>query len=135
MDLSRLALRSALIGRTAIRGPDAGNRIWRARRKGGLHQGIDSGVALISAQVGSTSAIGCEGLHQSTNSFLWTSMRETKEAIIFCSATCSASAGPDADCRCALSADTTAVSISAAGTRAMTPAGGVVIPRKYGCDT
>src|SRR5262245_57751736 len=45
MDLSRLALRSALIGRTAMRGTDAGNRISRARRMGGLHQGIDSGVA------------------------------------------------------------------------------------------
>src|SRR5215475_13406264 len=102
---------------------------------GGLHQGIDRGVALISTQAGSTSAIGCEDLHQSTSSFLWISMRETKEAIIVCSATFSASAGPGAECRCALSADTTAVSISAAGTRAMTPAGDVVIPRKHGCDT
>src|SRR5262245_37940651 len=135
MDLSRLALRSALIGRTAMRGPDAGNRISRARRMGGLHQGIDRGVALISTQVGSTSAIGCEDLHQSTNSFLWISMRETQEAIIFCSATCSASAGPGEECRCALSADTTAVSISAAGTRAMPPGAGAVIPRKHGCDT
>src|SRR5215468_4188889 len=118
MDLSRLALRSALIGRTAIPGTDAGNRISRARRKGGLHQGIDSGVALISAQAGSTLAIGCEDLHQTTNSFLWISMRETQEAIIFCSATFSASARHGAVCRCALSADTTAVSISAAGTRA-----------------
>src|SRR5262249_56802338 len=129
MDLSRLALRSALIGRTAIRGTDAGNRISRARRMGGLHQGIDSGVALISTQAGSKLAVGCEGLHQTTNSFLWISMRETKEAIIFCSATCSASARPGAECRCALSADTTAVSISAEGRRAMTPGGGVVTPR------
>src|SRR5262249_423407 len=95
---------------------------------------IDSGVALISTQVGSTSAIGCEDLHQTTSSFLWISMRETKEAIIFCSVTFSASASPGAECRCALSADTTAVSISAAGTRAMT-SGDVVIPRKHGCDT
>src|SRR5262249_8014664 len=87
MDLSRLALRSALIGRTAIRGTDAGNRISRARRMGGLHQGIDSGVALISTSAGSTLATGCEDLHQTINSFLWISMRET-EAITFCSATC-----------------------------------------------
>src|SRR6516225_6524601 len=129
MDLSRLALRSALSGRTAIRGTDAGNRISRARRMGGLHQGIDSGVALISTQAGSKLAIGCEDLHQSTNSFLWISMRETKEAIIFCSATFSASARPGAGCRCALSADTTAVSISAAGTRVTPPGDGVVSPR------
>src|SRR6516165_558920 len=128
MDLSRLALRSALSGRTAIRGTDAGNRISRARRMGGLHQRIDSGVALISTQAGSTFAIGCEDLHQTTNSFLWISMRETKAAIIFCSAPFSASAHPDAECRCALSADTSAVSISAAGTRAMTPGAGVVSP-------
>src|SRR5262245_55944318 len=134
MDLSRQALRSALIGRTAIRGTDAGNRISRARRIGGLHQGIDSGVALISTQAGSKLAVGCEDLHQSTSSFWWISMRETKEAIIFCSATFSASAGAGAECRCALSADTTAVSVSAAGTRA-TPAGEVVITRKHGCDT
>src|SRR5262245_46393827 len=135
MDLSRRALRSALIGRTAMRGTDAGNRISRARRMGGLHHGIDSGVALISTPAGPTLAIGCEDLHQSTNSFLWISMRETKEAIIVCSATFSASAGPDAECRCALSADTTAVSTSAAGTRAMPPGAGAVIPRKHGCDT
>src|SRR5262249_38442428 len=134
MDLSRLALRSALIGRTAIRGTDAGNRISRARRKGGLHQGIDSGVALISTQAGSRLAIGCEDLHQTTSSFLWISMRETKEAIIVCSATCSASARPDPECRCALSADTTAVSISAAETRRSAPGPVLVIPRKHGCD-
>src|SRR5215475_16073872 len=134
MDLSRLALRSALIVRTAMRGTNAGDRISRARRMGGLHQGIDSGVALISTSAGSKLAIGCEDLHQTTNSFLWISMRETKEAIIVCSATLSASARPGSECRCALSADTTAVSISAAGTRAMTPGGGVVTPRRHGCD-
>src|SRR5262245_4315248 len=131
MDLSRLALRSALIGRTAVRGTDAGKRISRARRNGGLHQRINSGVALVSTQAGSRLAVsGSDTLSQTANSFLWISMRETKEAIILCSATFSVPAGPGTECRWAFSADATALSISAAGTRTMAPGGGVVMPRK-----
>ena len=143
MDLSRLARRSALSGRTWCRETEAGSRISRAFLNGGLHQGISSGVAFVSPvdpEVPSLArstlaASDGEGLSQTANWSLRISMRETDKCDhvmvekIFCSCR------PRGECRLALSALINAASMSAAGTRVIAPGGGVAIPRRYGWDT
>src|SRR5262245_10007246 len=139
MDLSRRALRSALIGRTCPRETEAGKRSSRAFLNGGLHQGISNGVALVSTadaeNVPSQSRLlGSDGggLSQTANWFLWISMRETDDAM---SRSTRFFATANSGDRCVLSAMMTAASMSAAGTRVIAPGGGVASPRRYGCDT
>src|SRR5262249_4710703 len=137
MDLSKLILRSALIGRTCCRENEGGRRSSRAFLNGGLHQGISGGVTLVlavdRASVPSQARwpLGASddgALRQPEILFLPFSRRERGKArgsrpTIFFPA-----AARGAEGRCVLSAARPAASISAAGTGVIAPGGGWQFP-------